>query len=73
MTREDVIRMMLEAGFDPWATYYPQQFERFAEIVAAHEREACARVCDQRSANVKDDVKWEVENCAAAIRVQSKA
>ena len=42
--------------------------EKFAELVAAHEREECAKLCDN----------WEcdedfVDNIADAIRARSKA
>ena len=46
MTRDDIIRMAREAGplistpFDVWC-------ERFATLVAASEREACANECDE--------------------------
>ena len=39
----------------------------FAALVAAHEREACAKVCDEQA----DKDKWEgyyANQCAAAIR-----
>ena len=52
MTREDIIRMAREAGSD--AAKYPNMIpetewkvlERFAQLVAAAEREACAKVCE---------------------------
>jgi hypothetical protein len=50
MDREDIIRMARECQF---AHYYESgdlvampQLERFAALVAAAEREACAKVCD---------------------------
>jgi hypothetical protein len=51
MNRDDIIRMAREVGieFDPrWGTCYTGnvQLERFAALVAAAEREACAKVCD---------------------------
>jgi len=51
MDREEIIRMAREVGieFDPrWGTCYTGnvQLERFASLVAAHEREACAKACD---------------------------
>ena len=46
MDREDIIRMALEAGLDPDLWNYTDAFERFAVLVAAAEREACAKVCD---------------------------
>ena len=52
MDREDIIRMAREAGFSDttnpfvaWGASW-EQVERFAALVAAHEREACAKVCD---------------------------
>ena len=54
MDREDIIRMAREAGFevyetDVWITdgWWTEELERFAALVAAHERESCARLCDQ--------------------------
>jgi hypothetical protein len=63
MTREDVIRFTREAGgFD----ITPEFLDRFAALVAAEEREACARVCEERGpARVLSG-----EDCAAAIRAR---
>jgi hypothetical protein len=54
MNQDDVIRMAREAGFESnslGATYtsgwLPDLLERFAALVAAHEREQCAKVCDE--------------------------
>jgi len=44
MSRDDIIRMAREAGFSEWAVRTPQDLERFAALVAAAEREECARV-----------------------------
>ena len=51
MNREDIIRMAREAGFDPHDmsddfTCNLEDIERFAALVAAAEREACAKVCE---------------------------
>jgi hypothetical protein len=51
MNREDIARMAREAGamFDHMAWVERDLmpvFERFAALVAAAEREACAKVCD---------------------------
>ena len=51
MTREDIIRMAREAGIARWHTdlkkwVFDPGLERFAALVAAHEREACAKVCE---------------------------
>ena len=46
MTREDIVRMAREAGFNPvsYTGANLELFERFAALVAAHEREACANL-----------------------------
>ena len=53
MDREEIIRMAREAGFqvyetDVWITdgWWLEELERFAALVAKHEREECAKVCD---------------------------
>ena len=58
MTRDDLLRMAREAGFsvrrdlETPKSYdhiagYGDALERFAELVAAAEREACAAICDE--------------------------
>jgi hypothetical protein len=51
MNKEDVIRIAREAGLDPDLWNYTDAFERFAAIVAAAEREACAREADYYAAH----------------------
>ncbi len=85
MTRDDIIRMAREAG-DDWDSTLPSDkefLERFAALVAAAEREACAKVCEeQRSiewvkASMPALIKYEPENlmankCTAVIRARGK-
>ena len=63
MTQDDIIRMAREAG-DDWDSTLPSDKEflaRFAALVAAAEREACAKVAD----------KWiGCDGLAAAIRTR---
>lgn len=50
MKREDIIRMAIEAG-DSWDDTLPSDKEflgRFAALVAAAEREECARIAEER-------------------------
>ena len=77
MTRDDIIRMAQEAGafFDGDCSVYdmPEHcFERFAALVAAAEREACAKVCEDytdRYAGCEDEGHgYEI---AAAIRARN--
>ena len=47
MDREDIICMAREAGFTEGdISLFPDLIAHFAALVAAHEREACAKVCD---------------------------
>jgi hypothetical protein len=50
MTHEEIIKLARKAGIAKhglgW-TCWEGQLERFAALVAAHEREACAKVCDE--------------------------
>jgi hypothetical protein len=55
-------------GYDVW---YPDNLEHFAALVAAAEREACAKVCE------KDATEWGYDSngasCAIAIRARGQA
>ena len=74
MNREDIIRMAREAGFevygtDVWITdgWWLEELERFAALVAAHEREECAKVCEDMDHNGV----MIAADCAAAIRART--
>ena len=50
MNREDVTRIALEVGFDDGEVDMCQlMLENFAYLVAKQEREACAKVCDDKA------------------------
>jgi hypothetical protein len=72
MDREDIIRMAGGAGFaSPDGSFITwdasdEQLERFAALVAAAEREACAKVCDGMDHNGV----MIAADCAAAIRAR---
>jgi hypothetical protein len=66
MNREEIIRMAREAGLDPDLWNYTDAFERFAALVAEHEREACARVCLEEAPSLDGQL------CAAAIRARGE-
>ena len=67
MTNDDLIRMAREAGFSEWAVQTPQDLERFAALVSAAEREACAQVCEDNKGGMSSYFKGEY---AAAIRAR---
>jgi hypothetical protein len=66
MNREDIIRMAKEAGYLAW--HIDPRAERFAALVAAAEREACAKVCDEEAT-----IEGVAQRCAAAIRARGDA
>ena len=80
MTKEEIIRIAHKAGFliDTHAQQYQpncilsthglidENLERFANLVAKHEREACAKVCE-----IQGDYDWQ--QYADAIRARSQA
>lgn len=80
MTRDDIIRMAREAGgyatnFNGRWMFYMADIERFAALIAAHEREECARVCEQYTDSCKSEViDHEAHGycCADAIRARTK-
>ena len=69
MNKEDIIRMAREAGFREYLIQdsLSVELERFAALVAAHEREECVR-----AAIDYHEIGWAV-SCASAIRARSKA
>lgn len=83
MTQDEVLKMARRAGYfiydltethkkktvetdeaDEWA-----QLERFAKLVAQHEREACAKECEHTALRMGSE--WMAQHCAQAIRARS--
>jgi hypothetical protein len=79
MTRDDIIKMAREAGFNP-VSYMGanlESFERFAALVAAAEREACAELVvrgtdEPVQTKTLEILRKERERIATAIRVRSE-
>jgi uncharacterized protein (DUF924 family) len=78
MTRDDIIRMAKEAGLPRW--YQTDEvvnidlLSRFADLVAAAEREECAKVCEAH-ANIHRENRQFVyaaanDKCVYAIRAR---
>ena len=79
MTRDDIIRMAREAAVincDCCLPFWPEEdqvnweifFERFANLVAAAEREECAKVLDEMAAADKLSNYYQV----AALRIRER-
>jgi hypothetical protein len=86
LSRDDIIRMAREAGLEQTVSIAPdgssrivscppiEPLERFANLVAAAEREACAKVCDEKVAAEyatgkvdHNEIGW-TQACAFTIR-----
>ena len=85
MTQDEIIEMAIQSqlAFDSeeypeiWQTYMnvgKQEIEAFANLVAAKEREACAKVCEELEA--KDESFYcefsRASDCATAIRARGE-
>ncbi len=75
MNRKDIIRMI--ANLDPvsdagLASQAIETLERFAALIAAAEREECAKLCDELAGHcwVNED-DGNAESCAKAIRART--
>jgi len=76
MKHEDIIRMAEEACGEPaWdggVEWTWEEVERFAHLVAAAEREACAKVCDELVTHAQtkgdNDAMFAAIACAFTIR-----
>ena len=75
MNRDDIIRMAREAGLHLYVNDLTEEpyaliVERFAALVAAAERSACAQVCDEIANKPSNMVLGVALDCAAAIRAR---
>jgi hypothetical protein len=73
MTQDEIIELVQEAGIvqfnDGFIDITKAELDKFANLVSAKEREACAKLCDE--------LHYEVDvygaQCAAAIRARGQA
>lgn len=81
MNRDDIIRMAREALLPSCHLTHPKALERFAALVAAAEREECAKVCEAQENRVVrrhpariefDPDSLMARKCAAAIRARGE-
>ena len=74
MTQDEIIEMAQECNLIGMRPYldgiYSESLVAFANLVAAKEREACAKVCDSFQAR---DVGMQPAECAGAIRARGEA
>jgi hypothetical protein len=69
MTQDKIIEMARQAGLDPDLWNYTDAFERFAKLVAEHERDACVEICECFEDFAKGDFNYH----ATLIRARGQA
>ena len=78
MTDKDIIEMAQKAGLHlatdvNWMPIISLKYaEKFAKLVAAHEREACAKVCDKEQEFIASGGPYvfSARRCATNIRAR---
>lgn len=91
MTKDELLKLAIEAGeyadthHEKHGSWLDAERHQFANLVAAHEREACAVVCEKEAADWERnawtdsaDVRYECKSdashgCAEAIRARSQS
>ena len=69
MTREDIVRMAKEAGMESFDICV--ELDDFAKLVAQHEREACAKVCEEQMQGKSIWIEG-ARACSLAIRARGQ-
>ena len=64
LNQSEIIEMAIEAGWDAHHAEFDTRIERFAKLVAQHEREACAKIGD-------DHPSWSSRMYSATIRARN--
>ena len=78
MTQDEIIEMAKQAGgmfselpmMDAWV-FDDKNLEAFAKLVAQHEREACAKLCEELSQEMPPVGEFASKACAKFIRGQA--
>jgi len=73
MTQDEIIKMARDSGMELYGlakdrAKFVYHLEAFAKLVAQHEREACAKLCESMNKYMDDG-----EECARAIRARGQA
>ena len=70
MTQDEIIEMAREAGFEIecCSLDWHKRITAFANLVAAKERESCAKVCDE----VGEHPSLTPQHCAESIRARGE-
>jgi len=78
MNRDDIINLADKAELTAVMEVFQEEIAHFAELVAAAEREACAKVCDDKvnaeyaTGKVDHNEMGWTQSCAIAIRARGE-
>jgi hypothetical protein len=75
MAQEDIVKMARKAGIAKYGlgwTCWEGQLEAFAALVAEHERNACAKVCEELVIEVVGNSALAIDQCARSIRARKE-
>jgi len=70
MTDEEIIQMARQANLPSCLATHPKALKRFSELVAQHEREACAKLFEDRDNGIG---YYEPREPAEIIRARGQA
>jgi pyrroloquinoline quinone (PQQ) biosynthesis protein C len=75
MNKEDIIRMAKNSGLFVELVLERDLdwLERFAKLVAEHEREACAKMCEMYVNERNDEARKTATKCVIDIRARGQA
>jgi hypothetical protein len=78
MRQDEIIEMAKQAtiGGDEIAVFTVSELMKFAKLVAQHEREACAKVCEEMRTYVGRNnavTQSSAQDCATAIRARGQS
>ena len=60
MTKDEIIKLAREAGWDAHHAAFDTRIEAFYNLVAEREREACAKLCDDLDDDIVDGLAgWQ--------------
>jgi hypothetical protein len=72
MTQDDIVVMAVNAGLVKWEVLaYKGELEAFAKLVAAKEREECAKLCEEEKLNATHYLATTQSNWLA-IKIRTK-
>jgi hypothetical protein len=74
MTQDEIIEMAEQSGLHATLYFRKEQLREFAKLVAAKEREACAKICDDLFSD-SESISGRIwtNGCAEAIRARGEA